>query len=53
MSLYTIVSRKFACVFVKKAAWKSANTGNTAVVKVGSYIVSVDTLHFAQILNLS
>ena len=39
---YTIVSRKFACVFVKKAAWKLAKTANTTVVKVGSHIVSMD-----------
>ena len=43
MSLYTIVSRKFTRVFVKKqlGSWQR-HLGKTAVVKAGAYIVFMD-----------
>ena len=43
MSLYTIVSRKFTHVLVKKqlGSWQR-QLGKTAVVKAGAYIVSMN-----------
>ena len=43
MSPYTIVSRKFTCVLVKKQLEsQQRQLGKTAVVKVEAYIVSMD-----------
>ena len=43
ISPYTIVSRKFTCVLVKKQLEsRQRQLGKTVVVKVGAYIVSMD-----------
>ena len=43
MSPYTIVSRKFTCVLVKKQLGsRQRQLGKTAVIKAGAYNVSMD-----------
>ena len=43
MSLYTIVSRKFTCILVKKQfGSRQRQLGKTVVVKAGAYVVSMD-----------